>query len=227
MKIIKIKNKNNRYMIFFPGWAFDYKIFTDLNFQYNIISYDKIDLLNYKNILIEYITKKNINELYLTGWSMGNFLLADSIEALSKIITLKKLYLISPTYKFKKKEVEDLKKSIIEDKINGMKKFYRKVFIGDKNLYNLFKDKYENYYLKLYTKNELLTTLNYLKNKILNIKAFLRFPVILIASKNDILIPFNEILRLKNNLKEVRSFFVDYTHTPFFYPPIKGVINEG
>lgn len=61
------KQNNNKLIIFFAGWSFDYKPFEFLNCE----NYDVLMLYDYNNIELPEIPQ--YDEYYLIAWSMGVF----------------------------------------------------------------------------------------------------------------------------------------------------------
>ncbi len=221
---LKLKNNNyNRYMILFPGWTFDYRIFPEFN--YNIIYYDNIDFNKYIKVINDFLNKNKINNVYLLGWSMGNFLINNLILYLKDRI--EKIFLISPMEKFDINSINQSKHLLDNDFKKALDKFYRNIFIGDKIKYNFFLENHYNYYINRAKPDIVYSELEFIKKSRLNAENFKNIKVKIIVSEKDIITPYAEAVKLKEKLNKSDLVTVKYTHMPFLYNEVIDEINKG
>lgn len=230
MKIIRIDKNKEKNLFIFSGWGFDYKFFSNLKLDYNLISYDVLDLKVYKKIISDFLINYKEDFIFLLGWSMGGIILSNILKEISNDYFYKKIqkiFLIACAEKFNIKELQLMQLALKKDFNLELKQFYRRVFLGDKDKYEFFKNNYWNYYFNNANKELLLEHLNLMLSNKLDINFLKKFRIKIIASEKDIISKFNEVIKLKDRLGVVEIYINKLTHVPFLYQQVIDEINKG
>jgi pimeloyl-ACP methyl ester carboxylesterase len=76
VKIKFIDRGFKEHIVLIPGWATDWRIFAELDLNYNYLLPVEFDPFNFERELIEQLDKLSLDKISLFGWSMGGFLAA-------------------------------------------------------------------------------------------------------------------------------------------------------
>jgi len=176
-------------ILFLPGWAFDYRIFKNLDLSFNYIFPHNSYLKNefFKDFFL-FIKKNKICTFLVVGWSMGGFFVADLLKKLENSVYIPAVYLLNIRSYFNETEVDEKISLIKTDKINTLKEFYKLVFLGHRNEYYFFKNELENDYLKCFNSEELIKGLNYLRKRNIDLSFSVDIKTIIVQGSLDKLV---------------------------------------
>ncbi|MCK5394225.1 MAG: alpha/beta hydrolase, partial [Candidatus Omnitrophica bacterium] len=152
-------------IVFFPGWASDYRIFNLLDLEYNYILPTKLNPFLFENFLFDAIKKNKLNKISVLGWSLGGFLAAEF--ALKYPDYLNELILVSIRTKYSGQVISQIKKYLRKNKKTFLYSFYNQCF-SDKDSGKWFKENLLKSYCEDLALSDLLEGLEYLKKEELN-----------------------------------------------------------
>ncbi len=113
-------------IVLIPGWATDYRIFSNLDLNYNYLLPVRFNPLDFKKKLSKELDKRGINKISMLGWSLGGFLavefFSDNPERIDKLI------LISIRKRYDSKNLEDIAFKLKKNKKAWLYKFYLDCF---------------------------------------------------------------------------------------------------
>ena len=200
--------------IFLPGWAFDGRMLQLLKpvpawiYPENMLDPQTID-----QDLLQLAAEKNIKKFRLVGWSMGAMLGLEFAARYSGLVD--SLVLISIKPHWPELEIEAIRAEFSRDPAAFLKGFYRKCFLGDKQIYRKFCTDLEPLYIDKVENNltQLQNGLDFLgKFEIPDLLP--NIPVRLIHGEQDIIAPLTEMPTLPGAETEV----IDSAgHAPFFH----------
>ncbi len=169
MRFINLKKKRGEQfskretVIFLPGWGFDGHILELMKPPRNWFFPDTfLDPDTVSNELSAYVTKNDIDNVIIVGWSMGGYLALDFARKYPDKITA--LYLFSLRQNWPHDEVQGLRADLKDDPAIALKGFYRRCFLGQKKIYKAFMDRLQERYLKQLDKDVLMRGLDYLES---------------------------------------------------------------
>jgi len=209
-------------LAFIPGWALDYRIFSNLNLNFNYIFPKKLHFFNFKKELFNFLEYKKIKKVSLFGYSLGGFLAVDF--ALSYKEKLEKLILVSIRKKYKKEELEEIEVLLKKNKKAFLYKFYRNLFYSNLNFLR-YKELFK-YYIDNLGLEYLIDGLSYLKVAELFIEPLRKLNNIkFIHGKNDKIAPILEVINIKKNLKNAELIIYKNTgHLVFLEKNIDNIL---
>ncbi|WP_432663573.1 alpha/beta hydrolase [Wukongibacter baidiensis] len=227
-------------LVILSGWAVDkfvWKSIIDLlesDFQIFIIDWDDIlSLDGFKEKVIDFLDKKEINKFSIMAWSLGSLVAFDLILRYS--LQIENLILFGPTCKFVRNEESHYNigwhEKIVKRMISMLEiypqktldSFYKQLFT-ELEVNNRYYDKYIKEVKKLdkdYSVKSLAIGLEYLINKdfresLINID----IKALIIHGEGDIICPLQSGEYLYRNLKESELIELKGTgHMPFYTKP--------
>ena len=104
-------------IVLLPGWASDYRVFTNLNLEFNYLLPTDFYPYTFENNLLSSLKERKIKKVSFFGWSLGGFAAYSFVLKHTKLVD--KLILISIRKKYKKEEIE-LVKSSTYDTLKGL-----------------------------------------------------------------------------------------------------------
>ncbi|MBW2506491.1 MAG: malonyl-ACP O-methyltransferase BioC [Deltaproteobacteria bacterium] len=200
--------------IFLPGWAFDGRM---LQLRKPVPAWiypgNMLDPQTIDQDLLQLAAEKNIKKFRLVGWSMGAMLGLEFAARYSGLVD--SLVLISIQPHWSEPEIEAIRAEFSRDPAAFLKGFYRKCFLGDKQIYRKFCTDLEPLYIDKIENNftQLQNGLDFLgKFEIPDLLP--NIPVRLIHGGQDIIAPLTEMPTLPGAETEV----IDSAgHAPFFH----------
>jgi len=200
--------------IFLPGWAFDGKILQLLKpVPAWVYPEDMLDPQTIAQDLLQLAAEKNIKKFQLVGWSMGAMLGLEFAARHSGLVD--SLVLISFRPHWPEPEIDAIRAEFSKDPAAFLKGFYRKCFLGDKQIYKKFCTDLEPLYIEKVEKKfaRLQRGLDFLG--IFEIPDLLpNISVRLIHGGQDIIAPLADMVTLPGAETEV----IDSAgHAPFFH----------
>jgi len=212
-------------ILFIPGWAADYRIFSALELNYNYLLPLEFNPFDFEDNLSEFIDSVSILNLSLFGWSLGAYLAASfAAQNLEKI---KELIMLSLRRNYDPEILKSIGLKLKKNKQAYLYKFYQDCFSkDDKAGLSWFKDNLFKDYLKDLELEELLTGLDYLSSVkiepellsgVKNIK--------ILHGRDDRVAPFNEAEAIALRLPGAKFIPMNTGHVPFLNPDFKGKLN--
>lgn len=213
-------------LVLIPGWAFDYRIFSSLDLNYNYLIPAKISLPNFAKDLSERLDKLSFEKISLFGWSLGGFLAQDF--ALKYPDRTEELFLLSIRRSFPQGIVEEIKTKLKKDKRAYLYKFYLECFsVFDKESLGWFKKNLLKDYLDKMQIRNLLAGLNYLssaKAEPLSLGKIKRIRIF--HGRHDAIAPFLEAKQIKSKIPQAEFiYFKNLGHILFLNPKFKERFN--
>jgi len=203
-----------RTLVLIPGWASDSRIFGTLNLSYNYLIPKDFLPINFKSDLLAAIEERKIGKVSLFGWSLGGFLAQGFAMEYPDLVD--NLILVSVRKGYKKEELFEIRKNLERSKEGYLYKFYSHSFYNPDNL-SIFKRGLLRSYLKAFSLEELLDSLDYLGNQ--------RIDTVLLNSLKDIKIvhgrhdriaPVEEAIEIAHMVEGAELKIVENSgHIPF------------
>lgn len=206
-------------IIFIPGWATDYRIFTPLladeRLNYNFIVPLNLNPFSFKRDLAGFLQRESISKISLFGWSMGAFLAVEF--ALINTDMIEGLTLVSMQTKFESGGLQEIKQKILKNKRAYLIQFYKDCFSNnDKDALTWFKGNLMKDYLDHLRQEDLISGLDYLLQAELNygvLKPFKKIKVF--HGLGDKISPIRNIEDIKEKLPQAKFIFTPSGHIPF------------
>lgn len=220
-----IYRKNDENLVLIPGWAADYRVFTNLDLKFNYLIPVSFSPFTFEKDLLQALQKNNLKRVSLLGWSLGGFVAARFASRHKDLID--KVFLISIRRKYKIEELAEIKKYLLKNKKAYLRKFYRHCFShGEEEpafISNLFKVYSEELNL-----DYLIETLDYLGNTEINsclLEGISRIKII--HGRDDAIAPFGEAETIVNDFPHAEFIIFENTgHLPFLREDFSGRIES-
>lgn len=199
-----------------PGWATDYRIFSDLDLDYNYLLPVKFSPFSFKDGLAELLNEKSLGRISLLGWSLGGFLAAEF--ACGNPGRIEELILVSMRENFEPKKLETIKAQLKKNKKAYLYQFYRECFsdAGGKGL-SWFRKKLLRDYLSQMELESLMAGLDYLSGVRIDFEFLASLKKLtFFHGLDDKIAPLGQAQGIKAGLPQAR--FIDICgsgHAPF------------
>ncbi|MDD2752441.1 MAG: alpha/beta hydrolase [Candidatus Omnitrophica bacterium] len=187
-------------LVLIPGWATDYRVFGNLDLQYNYLLPKQFSYSNFSQELSDALEKYQLNKVSLFGWSQGGFLAADFAQRNPQNID--ELFLLSVRGHYEKEALLKVKENLERDVINCLSAFYANCFSSfDSQAAEWFKNNLLNVYLKEMKIEDLIQGLRFLSSAQIDPLLLEKIPKIRIFhGKLDRIAPFIEVEQLKQKI---------------------------
>lgn len=215
-------------IVLIPGWATDYRIFSELELNYNYILPIKLNPFDFSAELSRFLNKKHINEISLFGWSLGGFLAAEF--ALSNPDRIDEVILLSIRKRYNQAPLEEIKEKITKNKKGYLFKFYHECFSdSDSEAMSWFKKNLIKDYLNTIKIEDLISGLNYFSKVSLNTESLVSIKKLRIFhGLEDKIAPYKEAEKIKNCLPKVGFIGMPGVgHIPFLSKNFKEKFENG
>ncbi len=203
-------------MLLVPGWATDWRIFTNLDLNYNYLLPVEFDVFNFERELIAQLDKLSLDRISLFGWSMGGFLAAGF--AVNNPQRVGELILLSIRQKHDLLLLKDIKSKLKAGKNAYLYKFYLACFSEQdrEGLAWFKKNIFKNYIEEMELKN-LIEGLRYLSEAKINLAPLAVLKrVRIFHGGQDKMVPENEAREFKTRFPWVEFVCMQETgHIPF------------
>ncbi len=204
-------------MIFLPGWGFDAAILA-LAPNYGklplpwIIPVGPIDPYTVVQDLRIFLTQHQIPRVSLVGWSMGAYA---ALEFASRFPDLTdSLLLLATRDHWPAEEIHQMQETLTAQPAECLRGFYRRCFLGNREAYREFRERFEPRYLETMNPALLLKGLNYLATASVTLPVHTD-KILVLHGRRDIIAPAEEMMRLAG----VRQVVVDQAgHAAFLAP---------
>jgi len=148
-------------IVLVSGWAFDERIFTQLDLPFNVISYGKMNMADFEKDLLDYLSAKKLDRVSLLGWSQGA--LACGLFAERHPESIKELTLVSLRPTYDQATIRQIKLLLQRNRRAYLRQFYKTCFsCVDLETYRWFKRTLQNEYLDMFLEDELCRGLDWL-----------------------------------------------------------------
>lgn len=206
-------------LVFIPGWATDYRIFSQLNLNYNYLLSTRFSADDFNAALLRQLEKIKMHKVSLLGFSLGGFLATEFAQAYPEKI--EELILAGIRSHYPAGELSQIKEQLKKNRRVWLYKFYRNCFSRlDTQGLSWFKKNLLKEYLEKLNLRELLQGLDYLGNYFFKPEALNRLPKISIFHGSlDKVVSFSEALEIKSRLPQAGFFPLSgLGHIPFLNP---------
>ena len=201
-------------IVLIPGWASDYRIFERLDLKYNYLIPVDFSLCTFEEKLLLALKEHCLEKISLFGWSLGGFLAYEFSSKYSSCVY--ELILVSIRQKYKKEELDQIKKYLRESKKGYLHRFYSQCFYNSEHR-NYFKRNFAKKYYEEMELNCLINGLDYLSKAEIEIKSLKKIEKIkIVHGEFDKIVPLEEAKELKDKLPQAKFIVVEGTgHMPF------------
>jgi len=190
----------DKVIVLIPGWATDYRIFANLELDYNYLLTLGVSPFEFKPRLLDYLQEISCKRISLFGYSLGGFLAADFAAEYPALID--ELILVSIRKSYGSRVLEETRQGIKNNASAFLYKFYLNCFSSeDKNSLAWFRKNILKSYINDISLDGLLSGLDYLSSasidadKIRNVKKIRLF-----HGQKDLIAPYAEALKIKSEL---------------------------
>ncbi len=216
MKIKFIDRGFKENIVLIPGWATDYRIFAELDLNYNYLLPVEFDVFNFERGLIEQLDKLPLDKISLFGWSMGGFMAAGF--AVNNPKRIGELILLSIRQKHDSALLKDIESKLKAGKNAYLYKFYLACFSEhDRQGLAWFKKNIFKSYVEEMELNSLIEGLRYLSEAQINLEPVsVLKKVRIFHGGQDKIAPVNEALAFKSRYPWAEFVCMqDVGHIPF------------
>lgn len=197
-------------IVFIPGWATDFRIFHDLEWEYNYLFPLRLSPLDFLPQLKDSLDRLSLKKVFLLGWSQGGFLATDFIQRYPEYI--KKCFLLSIRKRFDSDELKDIEMKIKKNKRAYLYKFYETAFSPKKQDFAWFKKYLLKDYLNMMGLEDLVVGLNYLSSAEIKMQTLTKIDrITIIHGREDKVAPFEEAKAIAKNLPQAEFIPLDRT----------------
>jgi pimeloyl-ACP methyl ester carboxylesterase len=113
-------------LLFIPGWATDFRIFSQLNLKYNYLFPVSFNPFYFHAELADFLGRKGIAKISLFGWSLGSFLAEEFIRRYPQ--KSEEVFLVSVSRQYPQAALAAIKERIVRGKAAFLYKFYGNCF---------------------------------------------------------------------------------------------------
>ena len=216
-----------RVAVLLPGWAMDYRIFDQLDIDYNYLVPIQFSAEDCFEALADAI-KDLDQKVILIGWSFGGLLAAHFMVGYPEMV--EKAVLVSVKENYSQNEIDKMKEYLARNKTTYLKGFYRKCFSGQDTVdKDWFATNLRDAYLKEMDMSFLSSQLDFLKYNhlpVMGLKAHLR-NIIFVHGEKDAVIPLGEVSSLHKYLPGARFITIKIAgHVPFLQSEFKNILEK-
>lgn len=222
-----VDRKESKNLVLISGWAFDYRIFEQLDLPYNYFLFRDNSPTNFEDELKDMLTKNNIDKISLLGWSKGAFSACDFAYKYPQAVD--ELILAGVRKKYKKDSLEYIKGYLRKNASVFLHRFYKECFSKtEKEQYSWFKKTLLKDYLRNTDADKLIEGLDQLAEKSIEPDLLKEIKNIkIVHGTEDKVAPFDQASTLFDTLDSARLIiFQDTGHIPFLRTDFKQRLYE-
>jgi len=210
-------------LLLVPGWATDYRVFTNIDVEYNYLIAVKPMLYDFKENLLIALKENDIKKVSLFGWSLGGYQVSEFACEYPGLID--KLILVGIRDRYDPEQINQIKNYLKKNKRAYLYKFYASCFYNKDKL-SWFKNNLFKKYCELFTLDWLLTTLDYLASATINTDKLKDLTQVnFVHGEYDGIAPIEEARLVQAKLTGSSFFTIkDTGHVPFLETEIPGKI---
>ncbi len=194
MSFLYLQNNgpSQKTLVFLPGWGFNGRVARYGRWPENINLLVPEQFCHGGMVaeLRDFIARTQMGQVTLVGWSMGAHLAWDFASRYPEMVC--SIALLAGRKQWPAGEIAAIKKDLAAGLQKSMQVFYRKCFLGYKDLYQKFVAELEGDYLAGLKEKELGEGLDYLANHPINGLAPAGVPVQILNGRKDVVTPVAE-----------------------------------
>lgn len=215
-------------IVLIPGWASDYRIFLNLDLNYNYLLPVNFSIPGFKKALLEFLNKKSIDRVSLFGWSLGGYLAQDFAKEFPDRVD--ELILSGIRKKFERAALKEAGARLRKNKWAYLYKFYHQCFSKDERKeLGWFKKHLLMRYLKEMKLEDLIYGLDYLSQSRIHPESLAPLKKIrFFHGRQDKIAPFKEVADIKSCLPQAKLVCMPQAgHIPFLNRDFKNKFYHG
>jgi len=211
----------NNPLVLVHGWATDYRIFDNLDLNFDYIFCLRLNPVNFVEDLKNFLDQSSIDEVSMLGFSMGAFLAAEFSSRYPQRV--KELNLLGSRLQYEAQDLGKIKIGIKENKKAWLYRFYRNCFSANQEAaYISFKGSLLKEYIDA-DLNGLINGLDYLARQKLEAEKLKK--VRFFHGTEDKIAPISEALEINLGLK-AEFIRLQAGHFLFYHSDFEGKFNE-
>jgi len=209
-----------------PGWATDYRIFSNLDLDFNYLIPIKFSALDFERRLITALKRNRLDKIFIFGWSMGSFLALDFASRHSGIVNYP-IFIASARKRYEKNSIENIKFYLRRNRVGYLYKFYRECFSKkERKALNWFRENLLKSYLNQMSLDSLVEGLDYLSGARIKPECLTRMRISFIHGKEDRIAPIGEALEIAESLPHAEFITMEGVgHMPFLSSDFKKLLH--
>ena len=190
-------------LVFLPGWGFDGQValYGAWPADVELLAPTQFCHAGLVTVLRDYLVERRLAKVALVGWSMGANLVWQFATAYPEMVSA--VTMMAGRRHWPAHEIAAIKDDLAADLPKSMQGFYRKSFLGHKELYRRFVQEMEGDYLARLDRQELLAGLDYLAASPLVGQAPAGVRVRVVHGRKDVVAPFAERPQIAGAVEEV------------------------
>lgn len=190
-------------LVFLPGWGFDGQVARYGVWPENVNLLVPEQFCNGALVadLQHYLVKEKITKVALIGWSMGANLAWQFASSYPELVST--VSLLAGRGHWPSAEIAAIKNDLASGLEKSMRGFYRKCFLGHKDIYRRFSDELEADYLARLDQEKLEAGLDYLANNPLRGSLPDSVPVQILQGRKDVVAPVDECPYIEHAREEI------------------------
>lgn len=213
-------------LVLIPGWATDYRIFSNLNLDYNYLLTTSLHPFDFEKALLDKLDKTK--KISLFGWSLGGFLAAKF--ASRNLNRIDELILLGICRKFCIASLKDIELKLKKNKKAYLYKFYHECFSdNDIEAFTWFKKNLLKEYIDKIGIKDLLCGLDYFSKARISPQSLMPVSKIRIFhGAKDKIVPLKEAITIKSKIPHAEFICLEPTgHMPFLNPQFRNRFYNG
>ena len=190
-------------LVFLPGWGFDGQVarYGAWPKDVNLLVPEQFCHGGLVAELCEYLFAEKIDKVALVGWSMGANVAWQFALKYPEFVS--SVSLVAGRSQWPAHEITAIKEDLADGVGKSMQGFYRKCFLGHKDLYRQFSKDLEGKYLASLNKKDLEDGLDYLADHPLGGSAPAAVALQIFQGRKDVVAPLEERPRIKGAHEEI------------------------
>lgn len=222
MTLTLLSRSAGRFLLVFPGWAFDHRVFLEKKWGYDLIACDNPDPASVRDEVLDFIGRERPFPLSILGWSMGG-LLASALFGVPEFAgRVERAFVMCLPRAFDPVPLGKLRRQLLSRGVRGLENFYRLAFRGNRGFADRFRSSYEPGLLGSLDPEALLKQLDFMETARVPDSFFSHPKVRLFYSLGDPLVAAGSLPGLRPDTVTVPS-----THVPFWYDEVVDAVNQG
>lgn len=202
-------------LVLIPGWAFDERVFSDLElpFNYGLASWVQPD--EFEARLVAFLERESLAKVTLFGWSLGAVLAAQFALAHPERVEAVQLAALRPGYAAD--EIKKQRQALQQRPADALAEFYRRAFLGQREDYRHFRETLEADYLQRFSRADLEEGLDFLAREKVTAEMLDAVKATVYQGERDLVAPLELVARLIEDGPHARLVSIPETgHVPFW-----------
>jgi len=222
-----IDRKQNNPLILIGGWAFDHRIFDQLDLPYDYFIYHSRSIADFQTAIEKLLGQNSFKKISLLGWSQGAFAVCDFASKNPQLI--KEIILIGTRKKHEKRSLEKIKNYLKKNKRFFLSLFYKSCFPRqEKKSYSWFKQTLLNDYLSKMSTSQLIEDLDWISRMQISPDTLKKIERIkIVHGKEDRIAPIAQAMQIAESLPQAKMIVFEHTgHLPFLRDDFRKLLYE-